>query len=288
MTYDSLDWRLDEDGVGLLTLDRPDRLNAMNWQVAEEIETFFRTDALSDEVRAIVVTGAGRAFSAGADLDAAEQVFAYDRSLLEILDKFRERYDQPPYQQKVRDGGGRMTLAINAVPKPVIAAINGPAVGFGATMTLAMDARLMSSAARIGFVFGRIGLVPEAASSWFLPRIVGLARSLELVYTADIIDASLALQYGLVRSVHEPDRLVEEAMIFARRCTSDRSPYATGLTKRLVYHGAGAGDPLEAHLSDSLATYWASLVDAQEGIAAFQEHRRPRFTGRASDIPDLF
>ena len=286
--YDSLDWLLDSDGVGLLTLARPDRLNAMNWQVAEEIETFFRTEALSDDVRAIVVTGAGAAFSAGADLDAARNVFGYDRSLLETLDEFRQKFDQPPYQEKVRDGGGRMTLAINAVPKPVIAAINGPAVGFGATMTLAMDARLMSSTARIGFVFGRVGLVPEAASSWFLPRIVGLARSLELVYTADIIDASQALRYGLVRSVHEPDRLVDEAMAFARRCTNDRSAYATGLTKRLIYHGAGACDPLEAHLSDSLATYWAVLTDGQEGIAAFQDHRRPRFTGKASELPDLF
>ena len=181
-----------------------------------------------------------------------------------------------------------MTLAIHALPKPVIAAINGPAVGIGATMTLAMDLRLASTTARIGFVFGRLGIVPEAASSWFLPRIVGIQQALEWVYSAEILDADAALAGRLVRSLHEPDDLVPAAVALARSFVVDRSPVALGLAKQLLYRNSAAAEPLEAHLSDSLAMFWTSLGDGKEGVAAFKEKRTPSFTGRASDLPRIF
>ncbi len=181
-----------------------------------------------------------------------------------------------------------MTLAIHALPKPVIAAINGPAVGIGATMTLAMDLRLASTKARIGFVFGRLGIVPEAASSWFLPRIAGIQQELEWVYSADILTADQALAGRLVRSLHEPDDLVPAAQELARSFVVDRSPVALGLAKQLLYRNSAAAHPLEAHLSDSLAMYWQSLGDGKEGVAAFLEKRPPTFTGSASDLPDVF
>ena len=169
-----------------------------------------------------------------------------------------------------------MTLAIHALPKPVIAAINGAAVGIGATMTLAMDLRLASTTARIGFVFGRLGIVPEAASSWFLPRIVGIQQALEWVYSADILDADAALAGRLVRSLHEPDELLPAAQELARSFVVDRSPVALALAKQLLYRNSAAADPLEAHLSDSLAMFYASIGDGKEGVAAFLEKRDPR------------
>ncbi|MFC6345092.1 enoyl-CoA hydratase-related protein, partial [Nocardioides hankookensis] len=201
---------------------------------------------------------------------------------------FRAAYDEAPYQDGVRDTGGKVTLAIHALPKPVIAAINGPAVGIGATMTLAMDLRLASTKARIGFVFGRLGIVPEAASSWFLPRIVGIQQALEWVYSADILTADQALAGRLVRSLHEPDDLLPAAQELARSFVVDRSPAALGLAKRLLYRNSAAAEPLEAHLSDSLAMYWQSLGDGKEGVAAFLEKRSPSFTGSAADLPDVF
>jgi enoyl-CoA hydratase/carnithine racemase len=188
----------------------------------------------------------------------------------------------------VRDTGGRVTLAIHALPKPVIAAINGPAVGIGATMTLAMDLRLASTRARIGFVFGRLGIVPEAASSWFLPRIVGIQQALEWVYSADVLDAETAYAGRLVRSLHEPDDLLPAARALARSFVVDRSPVALGLAKRLLYRNSAVADPLEAHLSDSLAMFWTSLGDGKEGVAAFLDKRTPEFRSTASDLPDIF
>jgi enoyl-CoA hydratase/carnithine racemase len=170
----------------------------------------------------------------------------------------------------------------------VLAAINGPAVGIGATMTLAMDLRLASTKARIGFVFGRLGIVPEAASTWFLPRIVGVQQALEWVYSAEILDADTALAGRLVRSVHEPDELLTAAQELARSFVVGRSPVALGLAKRLVYRNSAAADPLEGHLSDSLAMYWSSLGDGKEGVAAFLDKRPPVFTGRASELPEIF
>jgi enoyl-CoA hydratase/carnithine racemase len=288
MSWETLGWDVDGDGIATVTLDRPDHLNAFDLTMAGELEQLFRTDALADDVRAVVVTGAGRAFCAGMDLSAAGNVFGLDESLRPTVEEFRERYAEEPFHSGVRDTGGKVTLAIHALPKPVLAAINGPAVGIGATMTLAMDLRLASTRARIGFVFGRLGIVPEAASTWFLPRIVGIQQALEWVYSAEILDADAALAGRLVRSVHEPDDLLPAAYDLARSFVGDRSPAALGLAKRLLYRNSAAADPLEAHLSDSLAMYWQSIGDGREGVAAFLEKRTPRFTGSASDLPEVF
>ncbi|WP_435746797.1 crotonase/enoyl-CoA hydratase family protein [Nocardioides sp. SYSU DS0663] len=285
--YETLLWDVDEHGVATLTLHRPDHLNAFSVTMARELEEVFRTDARADEVRAVVVTGAGRAFCAGMDLSADGNVFGLDESIRPTAEEFRAAYHRSPYDEGVRDTGGKVTLAIHALPKPVIAAINGPAVGIGATMTLAMDLRLASTAARIGFVFGRLGIVPEAASSWFLPRIVGIQQALEWVYSADVLTADQALAGRLLRSVHEPEDLLPAAQQLARSFVDGRSPVALGLAKQLLYRGSAASDPLEAHLSDSLAMYWTSIGDGKEGVAAFREKRRPEFTGRASELPEI-
>lgn len=285
--YETLTWDVDADGIATLTLHRPDALNAFNLTMARELEQVFLTDARDDAVRAVVVTGSGRAFCAGMDLSADGNVFGLDESLSPTPAEFRASYDQAPYDAGVRDTGGKVTLAIHALPKPVIAAINGPAVGIGATMTLAMDIRLASEKARIGFVFGRLGIVPEACSTWFLPRIVGIQQALEWVYSADILTAEQALAGRLVRSVHAPEDLLPTAYDLARGFVVDRSPVALGLAKRLLYRNVAAAEPLEAHLTDSLAMYWASIGDGKEGVAAFLEKRTPRFTGKASDLPAI-
>lgn len=288
MAYETLDWSVDADGIATLTLNRPDALNAFDLTMARELERVFLTDARSDDVRAVVVTGAGRAYCAGMDLSADGNVFGLDESLRPTPAEFRQRYDEAPYDEGIRDTGGKVTLAIHALPKPVIAAINGPAVGIGATMTLAMDIRLASTKARIGFVFGRLGIVPEACSSWFLPRIVGIQQALEWVYSADILTADEAHAGRLVRSVHEPDDLLPAALDLARSFVVGRSPVALGLAKQLLYRNSSAADPLEAHLSDSLAMFYASIADGKEGVAAFLEKRTPEFSGRASELPEVF
>lgn len=285
--YETLTWDVDADGIATLTLHRPDALNAFNLTMARELVRVFETDARDDAVRAVVVTGSGRAFCAGMDLTGEGNVFGLDETLSPTPEDFRARYDQEPYETGLRDTGGKLTLAIHALPKPVIAAINGPAVGIGATMTLAMDIRLASEKARIGFVFGRLGIVPEACSSWFLPRIVGIQQALEWVYSADILTAEQALAGRLLRSVHAPDDLLPAAYDLARSFVVDRSPVALALAKRLLYRNSAAAEPLEAHLTDSLAMYWTSISDGKEGVAAFLEKRTPRFTGRASEAPRL-
>ncbi len=288
MSFETLGWSVDGDGIATLTLNRPDALNAFDLVMARELLQVFTTEACDDAVRAVVVTGAGRAFCAGMDLSAEGNVFGLDETLDPTPESLREHFDDPAYADGVRDTGGRVTLAIHALPKPVIAAINGPAVGIGATMTLAMDLRLASTKARIGFVFGRLGIVPEAASTWFLPRLVGLQQALEWAYSAEIITAEDAQAARLVRSVHEPDELLPAAMELARSFVVGRSPVALGLAKQLLYGNGAADHPLEAHLADSLAMWHTSVGDGKEGVAAFLEKRTPEFTGKASELPRIF
>ena len=273
-------------GILLVTLDRPEAMNSFTVTMADELEATFREVNDDDEIRAVVVTGSGRAFCAGMDLTAEGNVFGLDESLTPVLSDMEDLDD--PGLARVRDTGGRVALAIHACRKPVIAAINGAAVGIGATMTLPMDARLVSTKGRIGFVFGRIGITPEATSSWFLPRIVGMPDALDLVYSADIIDAERALEVGLVRSVHEPDELLDAAIALADRWTKDRSPVATALTRQLMYRNAGLDHPVEAHRVDSLAIFYASIGDGKEGVAAFLDKRTPVYSGKASQMPPFY
>ncbi len=286
--WETLAWSVDDVGVATLTSTRPDELNAFNVTMARELEQVFLDAAADDDVKAIVVTGAGRAFCAGMDLSAEGNVFGLDESVSPTPEDLRAHLTEPPYQDGVRDTGGRVTLAIHACPKPVIGAINGPAVGIGATMTLAMDLRLASTKARIGFVFGRLGIVPEACSTWFLPRIVGVQQALEWIYSAEILTAEQAHDGRLVRSLHEPDDLLPAALELARSFVVGRSPVALALARQLVYRNSAASHPLEAHLADSLAMFHTSVGDGKEGVAAFREKRDPVFTGRASELPEIF
>lgn len=288
MTFETLTVETDADGIALLTLSRPEAMNSFTVTMARELEAFFLAAAEDDSIRAIVVTGAGKAFCAGMDLSVEGNVFGLDESAAPTPASLREHLTEEPFQSGVRDTGGKVTLAIHACPKPVIAAINGAAVGIGATMTLAMDIRLASTKARIGFVFGRLGIVPEACSSWFLPRIVGTQQALEWVYSADILTAEDALAGRLLSKVHEPEALVPAALDLARSFVVDRSPVALALAKRLIYAGTAAPHPLDAHIADSLAMWHTSIGDGKEGVTAFREKRSPSFTGRASELPEIF
>ncbi|MEU6525019.1 crotonase/enoyl-CoA hydratase family protein [Streptomyces sp. NPDC046924] len=269
-----------DDGVLTVTLDRPDRLNAFTVEMADELVALFTGVNARDEVRAVVVTGAGRAFCAGMELASQGNVFGLDESQRPALSDLDD-LDDPRILRGVRDTGGRVVLAIFECRKPVIAAINGPAVGIGATMTLAMDIRLASQEARIGFVFGKLGIVPEAASTWFLPRIVGMARALEWVYSAEILPAEEAREGGLVSRVVPADSLLEEAQDLARRISHHRSPVAVALTRQMMYRNSALPHPREAHRVDSLAMFYTSTADGKEGVEAFREKREPRFTGSA-------
>ncbi|HET9761144.1 MAG TPA: crotonase/enoyl-CoA hydratase family protein [Nocardioidaceae bacterium] len=285
--YTTVDYTV-ADGILTLTLDRPDQLNAFTVTMADELEQAFDRASSDDDVRAVVVTGRGRAFCAGMDLSADGNAFGLDETRRPTLEDLRDRFDDPAVVDGVRDTGGRVTLAIFRCTKPVIGAINGAAVGIGATMTLPMDVRLASSSARIGFVFGRLGIVPEAASSWFLPRIVGISRALEWVYTADVLGADEALAGGLVRSVHAPEELLDAAYDLARRFTEHRSPVAVALARQMMWRNSAQPHPVEAHRVDSLAMFYTSLGDGREGVAAFREKRPPEFTGRTTEMPPFY
>ena len=287
MTYNTLDYRI-EDRILTLTLKRPEQLNSFTVEMAHELIHAFERASEDDAVGAIVVTGAGRAFCAGMDLSKSGNVFGLDETQKPGNRDMHERLQDPAILDGVRDTGGRVTLAIFACKKPVIGAINGAAVGIGATMTLAMDIRLASTQAKIGFVFGKIGIVPEACSSWFLPRIVGISQALEWTYTADIFDAEEAKRGGLVRSVHAPDQLLPEAYKLAHRIVDNRSPVSIALTRQMLYRNAAQPNPLEAHRVDSLAMFYTSVGDGKEGVRSFLEKRPPAYEGRASAMPPFF
>ena len=288
MNYKTLKWEVAE-GILTLTLNRPDQLNAFTVEMAEELEAAFRRASADDAVKAIVVTGAGRAFCAGMDLNAAGNVFGLDEGLRPTLADMRDRLDDPAIVKGVRDTGGRVTLAIFDCAKHVIAAINGAAVGIGATMTLAMDVRLASEKARIGFVFGKIGIVPEACSSWFLPRIVGISQALEWVYSADILEPAEAQRGGLVKAVLPAEQLLPEAYKLARKWVENRSPVAVALARQMLYRNSAQDHPIEAHRVDSLGVYYTSLQDGREGVRSFLEKRTPVFTTKVSkDLPPFY
>jgi enoyl-CoA hydratase/carnithine racemase len=263
-----------------ITLNRPERLNAWTPTMASElIEAFDRADA-DDEVRAVIVTGAGRGFCAGADLAVGGgETFDY-----------REREGEGEGKSAVpRDNGGQVTLRIFESTKPVIAAINGPAVGIGATMTLPMDIRLAADDARMGFVFVRRGIVPEACSSWFLPRIVGIGQAMEWVATGRVFSAREGLDGGLLRSLHPAGELIEAAREIAREIAENTAPVSVALARRMMWSMLGAEHPMIAHRADSRGMlYRGQSADAAEGITAFLEKRPADFPDRVGDgLPDI-
>jgi len=266
------------DGVGTVTFDRPDKLNALNTVMLDELLAVLEQADADDAVRVLIVTGAGRAFCAGADLSGGGQTF----------DRVARGRGEAPGEH--RDGGGRVTLRIFDMKKPLIAAINGPAVGFGITMTLPMDIRIASTAARIGFVFARRGVVPEACSSWFLPRLVGPSQAAEWVYTGRVFPAEEALQGGLVSRVVAPERLLPVARELALEIARNTSAISVALSRQLMWRLLGADHPMEAHRLDSKCMDWTGRsADAYEGVTAFLEKRPARFTLRPStDLPPFY
>ena len=287
MDYQAIRYEI-TDSILTITLDRPEKLNAFTVQMAHELIDAFERASEDDEVRAIVVTGAGRAFCAGMDLSGSDNVFGLNEALSPTLDDLNSNMDDPEYIRSVRDTGGRVVLAIYDCKKPVIAAINGAAVGIGATMTCAMDIRLASEYARIGFVFNKIGITPEACSTWFLPRIVGMSLALEWSYTGDILTAEEAKEGRYVKAVLPADQLLEEAYKLARKISA-HSPVAIALTRQMMYRNSAQDHPIEAHKVDSLAIFYTSQTSAKEGIPAFLEKRKANFTDKASsDMPDFY
>jgi enoyl-CoA hydratase/carnithine racemase len=263
------------DGILTITLNRPDRLNAWTPTMAGELmEAFDQADA-DDDVRVVIITGAGRGFCAGADLQRGGETFDY---------RARENPDAPP-----RDNGGMFTLRIFECTKPVIAAVNGPAVGVGATMTLPMDIRLAAEEARFGFVFARRGIVPEAASSFFLPRVVGISRAMEWVATGRVFSAAEALEGGLVRSIHPAGELLDAARALGREIAENTAPVSVALARRMMWSMLGARHPMDAHRADSQAMFSrGQSEDVREGVTSFLEKRPAAFPDRVSEgLPDV-
>ena len=276
MDYSTILYDL-EDNVLLITLNRPEILNAFNRDMmAEMIDALNKADA-DDNVRAIIVTGAGRGFCAGADLSAGGNTFNAEA---------RDDRENGLH----RDGGGRVTLRIFECKKPIIAAINGAAVGIGATMTLPMDIRLCSTKAKFGFVFARRGIVPEACSSYFLPRVVGISQALEWCYSGRVFPCGEALAGGLVRSIHEPDDLLAAAKVIAREIADNTSAVSVTLIRQMLWKMLGADHPMEAHKIDSRGIYFAGkAADAKEGVESFLEKRTAKFPLKVSeDMPEFY
>ena len=276
MDYSTILYDL-EDNVLLITLNRPEILNAFNRDMmAEMIDALNKADA-DDNVRAIIVTGAGRGFCAGADLSTGGNTFNAEA---------RDDRENGLH----RDGGGRVTLRIFECKKPIIAAINGAAVGIGATMTLPMDIRLCSTKAKFGFVFARRGIVPEACSSYFLPRVVGISQALEWCYSGRVFPGGEALAGGLVRSIHEPDDLLAAAKVIAREIADNTSAVSVTLIRQMLWKMLGADHPMEAHKIDSRGIYFAGkAADAKEGVESFLEKRTAKFPLKVSeDMPEFY
>ena len=287
MSYNTLRYET-ADCILTLTLNRPEHLNAFTVEMGHELIEAFNRASNDDDVRAIVVTGQGKAFCAGMDLSVDGNVFGLNEALTPTMEDMDKRMDDPEIVAGVRDLGGRVTLAIYDCNKPVIAAINGAAVGIGATMTCAMDIRLAAEHARIGFVFNKIGITPEACSSWFLPRIVGISQALEWVYSADVLKAEQALAGKFLKAVVPADQLLEEAYTIARRI-AQHSPVAIALTRQMMYRNAAQPHPIEAHKVDSLAIFYTSLNSGKEGVQSFLEKRPANFSQSTStDMPPFY
>jgi len=301
VTYEEIDYRV-QAGVATITLDRPEKLNALTARMAIELlDVFDRVDE-DDAVRAVIVTGRGRAFCAGADLSLGAQTFDYDshHTVSPPLRRLRRSGDDEEaaalrsaasnVANERRDGGGMITLRIFDLKKPIIAAINGPAVGVGITMTLAMDIRLAADDARMGFVFARRGIVPEACSSWFLPRLVGISQALEWCYSGRVFPASEALEGRLVRSLHPGDQLLDAARGLAAEIADNTSAVSVALTRQMMWRMLGADHPMEAHKVDSRAiNATGSSSDGAEGVLSFLEKRPARFPDRVSaDMPEFY
>lgn len=279
MDYQQILYDVD-DGVATLTLNRPDKLNAFTRVMMDEmLDVFDRADA-DDDVRVVIVTGAGRGFCAGADLSGE-----HGRAFGGHLDEELERTDA-----RMRDGGGQLSLRIYESLKPIIAAVNGPAVGIGSTMTLPMDIRLIADGARMGFVFARRGIVPEAASTWFLPRLVGPGKALEWMLSGRLIEADEALAGGLVHAVHAADDLIGAARAIARDIVDNTSAVSVALIRQMIWSMLAADHPMEAHKVESWGIYdMGRAADAQEGVASFLDKRSPQFTMKPSvDMPDYY
>jgi enoyl-CoA hydratase/carnithine racemase len=272
-----------DDGVATITLNRPDKLNAFTTRMRDEMVAVFDETDSDDAVRAVIITGAGRGFCAGADLSSGGKTFDY-----------ASRSDSAREEHRVgdvyRDGGGITTLRIFRSLKPVIGAINGPAVGIGVTMQLPMDIRLASTEARFGFVFARRGIVPEAASTWFLSRVVGMQTALEWCFTGRVFNAQEALERGLVRSVHAPADLLPAARALAREIADNTAPVSVALTRQMLWRMAGEDHPMKAHRVDSRAVQArGQSADAREGVSSFLEKRQPVYPNKvSSDMPAFF
>ena len=272
-----------EDGIATVTLNRPDKLNAFNTQMRDDLIAVFDSTDADDAVRAVIITGAGRAFCAGADLSSGGKTFDYAARGETARDKYK-------VGDVYRDGGGITTLRMFKSLKPVIGAINGAAVGIGMTMQLPMDMRLASTDARFGFVFARRGITPEAASSWFLGKLVGLQTALEWCMTGRIFNAQEALDRGLVRSLHAPADLLPAARALAREIADHTAPVSVALARQMLWHMAGQPHPMMAHRVDSRAIQArGQSADVREGVSSFLEKRTPHYVDKVStDMPAFF
>lgn len=284
MEYNTIKYTVD-NGILTLLLNRPDNMNAFTLEMSDELVSAFTRASEDDDVRVIVVTGAGRAFCAGMDLSTSGNVFG----LHENAEPTIEQMQDPDNMPGVRDSGGKVTLAIYECKKPVIAAINGAAVGIGATMVCAMDIRLASEKARIGFVFAKIGIAPEACSTWFLPRIVGMQQSLKWMLSGEIFDAHEAQAGGLIYEVCEADSLLSNAYKMARQIADNTAPVSSALIRQMMYRNSAAAHPVEAHKVESLAVFYTSRGDGKEGVAAFLNKRAAKFESKvSSDMPSFY
>lgn len=274
-----------EDGIATLTLHRPEKMNAFTGKMMQEMIAAFDITDADDDVRAVIVTGAGeRAFCAGADLSEGAKTFDYEARA------DSGEAGRTSMEDLQRDGGGRVTLRMFESLKPVIGAINGAAVGIGVTMQLPMDIRIASDNARFGFVFARRGIVPEAASSWFLPRLVGISRALEWCYSGKVFGAEEALDGGLIRAIYPQAELMNEARKIAREIADNTAPVSVTLTRQMMWRMLGADHPMEAHIVDSAVIYDRGQTDdAREGVMSFLEKREPKYPVKVSDgLPNFW